>query len=187
MNIYDFDQTVFYPDSSFCFVLFCLRRYPRCVLPAFPRSIIPAVRYFTKRSDATGMKEKLFSFLRRLPDVDTAVAEFWEKHRDRLQAWYLLQKKEDDLIISASPEFLLKPICRELGVSLIATRMDKHTGRIWGANCHDQEKVRRFRREYPDARPERFYSDSLSDSPMAELAEEAFLVQRDKISPWPLR
>ena len=75
----------------------------------------------------------------------------------------------------------------ELGVGLIATPMDKHSGKILGENCHDTEKVRRFREQYPDGHTERFYSDSLSDTPMAEIADEAFLVSKGKLSPWPLK
>ena len=186
MNVYDFDQTVFWPDSSFCFIMYCLRHYPRSVLPAFVKSILPALRYYTeKKQDAGRLKENLFSFLPRISDIDSVVESFWMEYRKNIQQWYLRQKKEDDLIISASPEFLLSPICRELGVSLIATPMEKYTGKIHGLNCHDREKVRRFRMEYPCVKPEKFYSDSLSDSPMAELAELAYLVSREQIAPWP--
>ena len=97
----------------------------------------------------------------------------------------LKQKREDDLIISASPEFLLRPIADSLGVRLIATPMDRHTGKILGKNCHDYEKTTRYYAAFPTKKPERFYSDSLSDTPMARLAKEAFLVHKGEIAPWP--
>ena len=53
-----------------------------------------------------------------------------------------------------------------------------------GENCHDTEKVRRFRALYPDAEIDEFYSDSLSDSPLAELAGKAFLVKKGRLSEW---
>jgi len=65
------------------------------------------------------------------------------------------------------------------------SRMDKKTGEIEGKNCHDSEKVRRFYEQYPDSKTENFYSDSLSDTPMAEIAERAWLVSKHKLSPWP--
>lgn len=185
MNVYDFDQTVFFPDSSYCFVTYCMIKYPRAALRAAPGVARTFFRFLMRKKETRELKESVFSFLRDLPDVDAAVAEFWEKHRDRLEAWYLKQKREDDLIISASPEFLLRPIAEELGVRLIATVMDKQNGRILGKNCHDKEKVRRFREVYPEGRVEEFYSDSLSDSPMAALADRAFLVKRGVISSWP--
>ena len=185
MNVYDFDQTIFYSDSSFQFTLYCLRHYPRCVLPALPKSLWPAAEYLAGSEDVKKLKEQIFSFLSRLPDVEQIVEDFWAENSGRIRDWYLRQKRPDDLIISASPAFLLGPIARKLGVTVIATNMDPYTGRIYGRNCHDTEKVRRFREQYPDALVEQFYSDSLSDAPMAELAQQAFLVKRDEIVPWP--
>jgi len=185
VNTYDFDKTIFNPDSSHKFCMYCLRRYPAAVLPSLPGTAIKGLSWFLKRISTKELKQQVFSFLRRIPDVDTAVNDFWRENRQRVENWYLEQKREDDVIISASPEFLLAPICEELGVTLIGTRMDKHSGKIEGANCHDKEKVLRFRAIYPDAHVDEFYSDSLSDTPMAEIADRAFLVDMDKRSPWP--
>ena len=130
-------------------------------------------------------REKLFAFLQDLQDVDAVVESFWESHWDGIGSWYLAQKKDDDVIISASPEFLLMPAAKRLGVRLIGTPMDKHSGKINGKNCHDSEKVRRFYEKYPGAHTENFYSDSLSDTPMALIADKAWLVNLQDIRPWP--
>ena len=185
MNVYDFDQTVFWPDSSYCFVKYCLRHYPRAVLRSVPELSLTAIRLFMKDADTRELKEQVFSFLPGLDDVEQIVQDFWDEHRENVEDWYLRQKRPDDLIISASPEFLLRPICEELGIRLIATRMDPYSGKIQGPNCHDTEKVRRFRLEYPEGKIDSFYSDSLSDSPLAELAEQAFLVKKGSLQPWP--
>ena len=185
MNVYDFDKTVFHPDSSVCFFRYCLKKYPLKVLPVLPKSLALFISYRRGDCGAGPLKEQLFSFLKLLEDVDSDIAGFWSAHRHRLQPWYRRQMRGDDLIISASPEFLLRPIAEELGVRLIATRMDKNTGRIEGENCHDSEKVRRFLDLYPEETIEAFYSDSLSDAPLADLAETAWLVKKGFLSPWP--
>lgn len=185
MNTYDFDKTIFYPDSSACFVRFCLRRHPAAVLPTLPRSLYMAFRYMRGKVSAKALKEQIFSFLPAIGDIDGTVRAFWEMNEKRLGAWYLAQKESTDLILSASPRFLLEPVCERLRVKLIATEMDKLTGRIRGANCHDAEKVRRFRALFPDAHTEAFYSDSLTDSPMAEIADRAYLVKKHRLFPWP--
>lgn len=185
MNTYDFDKTIFYPDSSACFVRFCLRRHPIAVLPTLPRSLYMAWRYKRGKESAKALKQQIFSFLPAIKDIDRTVHKFWEKNEKRVGAWYLKQKQSTDLILSASPRFLLEPICERLQVNLIATEMDKLTGLIQGANCHDTEKVRRFYALGPDAHTESFYSDSLTDSPMAEIADRAYLVKKHKLSPWP--
>lgn len=185
MNIYDFDKTIFYPDSSATFYRYCLKKVPAAVLPTLPRSLAAAVRYRRGSLRAKELKEQLFSFLPAVRDIDALVAAFWLENEHRIGSWYLAQKRDDDLIISASPRFLLAPICKKLGVSLIATEMDPGTGRITGENCRDIEKPKRFFSLYPNAHAECFYSDSLSDAPMAELAERSFLVKKHKLSPWP--
>ena len=185
MNSYDFDKTVFYPDSSFCFFMYCLVHHPLAVISALPSSLYMLLRHISGKADTKALKQCAFSYLKRLGNVDGDVEKFWKKNRHRIGNWYLKQKKNDDIIISASPEFLLKPAADELGVRLIATRMDKHSGKIEGRNCHDSEKVSRLREFCPDAAVDEFYSDSLSDSPMADIAEKAFIVKKGKISPWP--
>ena len=96
----------------------------------------------------------------------------------------MAQKRDDDLVISASPEFLLRPVSHALGFALMASPVDQATGRYEGENCHGAEKVRRFREKYGQAHVEGFWSDSRSDSPMAALADEAWLVTKEGVVPW---
>ena len=186
MNVYDFDQTIFYPDSSYCFLLYCLKKYPGAFAPAVPGFLARGAGKLLGVTSTKRLKEKIFSFVRRVPDVDGELEAFWQCHWDKIQPWYLARRREDDLIISASPDFIVRPAAERLGVRLIATPMDKRTGKIEGRNCHDEEKVRRFQAEYPGAEVEEFFSDSLSDTPMARLAKRAFLVKRGRVlTPWP--
>ena len=184
MNTYDFDKTIYRRDSSVDFWLWSLRRHPRLLLPTLPKSAAAGLRYARGRIDAKTLKEQLFSYLPRI-DARAEAETFWHTHREGIFPWYLAQKRQDDIILSASPEFLLRPVAEALGVRLIATPMDPGTGKIEGLNCHDAEKVRRFFEAYPDAHTEAFYSDSLSDAPMAELADRAFLIKRGERLPWP--
>ena len=186
MNVYDFDNTIFVPDSSFCFVCYCARHYPRAVSSMIPSSLLQFTLYLKDgRRDAKQLKEALFSFLNRIDSVERVVQEFWEENFGKMEEWYLLQKREDDLIISASPEFLLHPAADRLGVSLIATPMNPYTGIINGRNCHDREKTRRFLERYASDCIENFFSDSLSDAPMARLAQKAWLIKNHCCEPWP--
>ena len=72
-------------------------------------------------------------------------------------------------------------------IRLIASQVDPHTGRVLGPNCSGQEKVRRFREQYPDAQIEEFYSDSHNDDPLAHLAAKAYFVDLGEgtLVPWP--
>ena len=87
--------------------------------------------------------------------------------------------------MSASPRFLLEPVCAELGVRfLIASEVDPKTGVYSGVNCYGTEKVRRFYELFPDKTVDAFYSDSQSDRPLRDIALRAFLVRGDRLLDW---
>ena len=183
VNVYDFDGTIYQGDSSIDFWKFCARRHPKTLmnLPTFGISYI---KYLFGRCDKTELKESFFSFLRYLSNVDADISLFWDNHYSKIHSWYLPERDDSDVIISASPDFLLNPVAERFGVSLIASRVDKMSGKFSGKNCKGEEKVRRFSVEFPDVRISRFYSDSLSDSPLAVLSDEAYLISDDSILPW---
>ena len=108
-------------------------------------------------------------------DTEKDVNDFWKEYIGNIKPFYLEQKKDDDVIISASPEFLLKPVCKRLKIkNLMASKVDMHSGKYSGVNCHGKEKVKRFYEAFPDGKIDNFYSDSYSDSPLAEIAEKSF-------------
>lgn len=183
VSVYDFDDTVYSGDSSVDFWKFCARRHPKTLL-SLPRLGFSFVKYLFGLCGKTELKESFFSFLHYLPDVDADVSAFWDKEFSKVQPWYLSEKQESDVIISASPEFLLRPAAEKLGVSLIASRVDAKTGKFSGENCKGEEKTRRFSAEFPNTEVSKFYSDSLSDTPLAELADEAFVVRKNGFVPW---
>ncbi len=181
MNAYDFDGTLRYGDSTADFYLWCLVHHPTILLET-PGLAVKALQWRCGRITKLEFKQHMYRFLRHLPDVEGDVQRFWVKAKKKLMAWYT--PHEGDVIISASPEFLLEPICKELGVELIASRVDAKTGVYDGLNCHGEEKVRRFRELYPDAVVDEFCSDTLSDSPMAELAARAYMIRGGKKHLW---
>lgn len=179
MNVFDFDKTIFNGDSTVKFYKYCLLKYPR-VWFHIPSMAIGFAKYYVfKKGTKTLCKQTFYRFLREIDDVEMAVADFWDKNEKDVFDWYKKVKKNTDIVISASPEFLLEPICKKLNVAkMMASRVDKHTGKYVGENCHGEEKVKRFYEYCPDGKIERFYSDSLSDLPLAKLANEAFVIDK---------
>lgn len=167
------------------FYCFCLRRHPK-ILRYLPGQFTAFVRYYVFHlGTKTQMKERFYCYFQAVPDIRTEARVFWERNESKLlQSWYLEQKQPNDVIISASPEFLLEPICQKLGVALIGSQVDPATGRYRGINCHGAEKVRRFEQQFPGAEIQCFYSDSYSDTPLAELAKMSFLVKGESLTPW---
>lgn len=183
INAYDFDETIYDGDSSVDFYLYCLKRKPSIIIMA-PIQIYGALLYFLKIKNKDFMKERIFSFLKMIKNIDDYIEDFWIKHKKNIKEWYLKQKKKTDVIISASPEFLLKPLEKELGVErIIATKVNKYTGKFESRNCHDYQKIKRYEAEMRRKNDiKRFYSDSIkSDKAMFEYALEAYLVKKNKI------
>lgn len=181
INAYDFDGTIYNGDSSIDFYFFCLKRNKR-VLLQLPSQFFGTILYILRIIDKTKFKEKFFSFLKQIDDIDLYVDNFWKENITNIYPWYLKQKKSSDVIISASPEFLLKPLEKKLNISIIASRVDKKTGVFIGKNCRGSEKIKRFEETYKDKKIKRFYSDSISaDKPMLEYAMEAYLVSDGKV------
>ena len=183
MNVYDFDNTIYDGDSTADFYLFCLKKHPS-IIKFLPSLLIAVIKfYILKRGSKTDMKQTMYRFLTKInPDED--IKDFWKSRQKNIKSWYLKQQREDDVIISASAEFLLKPICDALNIKrLIASNVDKNTGKYTGVNCHGREKVRLFREKYKSEIDE-FYSDNKSDAPLAEISKKAYLVKKNKISAW---
>ena len=184
MNVYDFDNTILRGDSTARFCAYCLRRYPG-IWPDLPGQAVNALLFALRLREKQAFKQRLLSFLGRIGDVDAAVEGFWEKNFARVKPFYRETQRPDDVVISASPEFLIAPACARLGVAAVmGSPVDKRTGIFSGPNCHGEEKVRRFRASFPDAQIDDFYSDSHSDDPLARLAKRAVLVKGDRLLPW---
>ena len=181
MNVYDFDKTIYPADSTASFYGFCLRHYPRTWL-TLPCTVWAFFALGTHLLPKTRAKELFFRFLRHTPPE--APDRFWAAHRDRFCPWYLAQRRPEDLIIYASPAFLIATAAAYLGISFLASPVDRRTGRYSGRNCDGAEKLRRYRAVWGDTPVEGFWSDSRSDHHMAEFAEKAWLVRRGIPEPW---
>lgn len=185
MNIYDFDNTIYKGDSTADFYIYSLIRHPKilCTLPRLVKAFTKF--YILKKGTKTEFKEKMYSFLKYC-NTEKDVENFWKSHIKNIKSWYIKQQKSDDIIISASPEFLLTTPCKILGINnLIASNVNPITGKYCGENCHGAEKVNRLYNKYPkNIVVDKFYSDSYSDTPLAEIARKSFMVKGDKITDW---
>lgn len=182
LDLYDFDGTIYDGDSGVDLVLFAIKKKPSVLFKVLG-SISIVIFYLFKLRTKEEMKNRIFSFLEDFPDTDSFVQEFWETHEHKIKDFWKNKKSHNnDIIISASGYFWLKPIADKYKVKdLFATTVDPKTGKITGNNCHSKEKVLLFRKKYPDAIIRKMYTDSVNDLPLIEVADEGFLVKRNKI------
>lgn len=186
MNVYDFDGTIYYPDCTISFALWCARRHPKLWFTFVPKAVKDFILYKSEKLARYKFERCIFSFLGMIDDFDEQIEKFWDKHEKRISAWYLAQKRPDDLIISASPECIIAPIAKRLGVNYMATEYDREYGVFTNNLMFAKEKARYIiDKGFPVI--ENFYSDSLSDTPIALCSEKAHLVtnKAQKVNDWP--
>lgn len=183
MNVYDFDHTIYEGDCTIDFWLFCIKKYPK-VLIALPSAVIHAGLFACKLCTREQFKEKFYSFLTQLPDVQSEINSFWDCHINKIKPFYKNQANANDLVISASPEFLIAEACSRLNIRYIASKVNPLTGKLEGKNCRGNEKWIRFKHDYPNDTIDSFYSDSYSDSPLAEKAKKAYCVKKMIVKEW---
>ena len=179
--LYDFDGTIYDGDSSVDFIIYCLKKQPK-FLKLLPKYLIAVIKYKLNIISKKEMKETFFSFLRNTKNIDKIVKDFWKIHEKNIKDFYKNKKHDKDIIISASPKFLLEPIAKKYNiVELFGSPIDKKTGKYNGENCHGEEKVRLFKNKYPNAQILEMYTDSKADLPLIKLAKKGYLVVKDDI------
>ena len=183
MNVYDFDKTIYSGDSSLDFYFFCLKSKPLLVR-YIPIQLFWFVIYMFGLCDKIRFKEKYFSFIKAI-DTKDIVEKFWDKNITNIKSWYIRQKNKNDIIVSASPEFLVSSCMKRLSVeNCICTVVSEEDGAFLSPNCYGDEKLKRFRELYNTRDIDLFYSDSLSDSVMADNSKNAYFVSGNQIINW---
>ena len=206
MRVYDCDGTIYRGDSTYDFYLYLLGKYPKILLH-LPRFLYSYILYklnipiakkekFKYLNEAdfkvlnkTFLKQTFFSFLNEInkKEIDRIIDTYWNRqiNNKKIFKYYLKQRRKDDVIISASPRFLLEPIVSKFGCTLICSEVDKYTGKYNSLSCWWKEKVSRFKEVYDDAVIDEFYSDSIVDLPLALIAKKSYKVLKDgKVINW---
>lgn len=186
MNVYDFDGTIFPKDCSIGFCIWCMNRHPKLWFTFAPKAIRNLIRRKRGKIPEYLMQRELFRYLTVIDDFDKQIERYWDKNEKKIAAWYLAQKKDDDLIISASPTCIIEPIAKRLGVNYMATEYDREFGVFLNNMMYAKEKAR-YILDHGFPMIENFYSDSLADTPLALCAEKAHLVTKKAsvVTDWP--
>lgn len=184
MNAYDFDGTIYNGDSGADFIKFMFCKKPLLVTKHLVKSSVVIAKYKLGKVELKKMKEDLFSFVNKIDELNKFTNEFAKKNKNKIKNYYFDTKKEDDLIISASLDFYLLPLCKEIGLNnVICTEYDIKNGKIINENCKGEEKVKRFEATYgSDAIIENAYGDTKGDIPMLKRAQNGFMIKGQKVT-----
>ena len=183
---FDFDGTLTSRDS---FVAFLQWRAGMGRYVASLPGLSPSLAAFTFHRDRGRLKARFArAFLGGLSqdEISALARRFAETHArkllrpDAVRSWKRWQGEGARMVIvTASPDLIVAPFARGLGAdTLLGTRLQfdaggRFTGRLEGANCRGEEKVRRLREVFgEDVRLEAAYGDTGGDHAMLGLADE---------------
>ena len=113
-------------------------------------------------------------------DIEHEATMFWHTNRKFIKKFFWKVREKGDIIVSASPEFLLKPFAESIGATLVASKFDIQKGVFDGPPCQGEEKVNRLN-ELGIECPDEFYTDSMVDAPMIKYSKKAFLVKDNEV------
>lgn len=184
MNVYDFDNTLYDGESLVDLILYYVA-HDAHIWPYLPKLLAIAVRdrfhLFTVEEAVRAYAGFLEGYYTKLPHLEQDVARFWDAHEKKLKPFYRRLRREDDVIVSGSADFLLDEIMRRMGITrYVCSRVNRTTG-AFERLCFLENKVKLFHAQYPGAHIDNFYTDSMNDRAMMELADHVFLVKRRRI------
>lgn len=184
MNVYDFDNTIYKGESAIDFFLYYMKRDPKLLL-YLPKVIVALLKYKARKitiNEALNEYGTLVeSYCRGVADLEGDIKKFWDKNIGKIKPFYAEIRKDDDVILSAGFDVVLEEMGRRTGIkNIVSTETDRENFAIKNF-CFRENKVKIFRKYYPDAVIENFYTDSLNDQPIIDLAQNAYLVKGDKI------
>ena len=183
INVYDFDGTLYNGDSSIDFFFFCLKQNKKNIL-LLPKIFFFFLLYVVHFIKKEKFKSCFFSFLKNDDNPKKSITDFWKIKESNIneELKKIILEDPNAVIVSASPEFLIKPIAEKLGVSkYICSNVDIKTGMWLDNNCHGKNKIIFLRKKYKKFDIENSYSDSYSDRFIAQESKNAYLIDNKKI------
>lgn len=186
MNVYDFDETIYDGESSVEFILNFVKADPT-IIKYFPK-VLKVFYLYEKElmtiDDFSGKYGNMLSDYCKKTSIDitSLVNGFWDKRMHKIKSFYKKQQRSDDVIITASPSFMMEEMCRRIGVKhLLCTDFDFKEGMVRRA-CFREEKVPMFLEAFPEGVIDNFYTDSMNDKFLFPYSKKVFIVKKNTIT-----
>lgn len=185
VNVYDLDNTIYDGETLVDFILYYVRRDIR-IWKYIPKLIVIAIKdafhLFNIEEAINAYASFLEGYYVNLNDIEDSVVDFWNKNQKKIKPWYAEVRKENDIVVSGTTDFILDEIMKRMDIkNYVGSSIDKKTGKFTRL-CFLENKVKIFRELYPECHIENFYTDSMNDRAMMDIAENVYFVKGDKIT-----
>ena len=196
LALFDFDGTLCKKDSFTGFIFYALSK--RHIVKQGLKLLPWIQAYYFNVYPAHAMRPKLFNAM--FKDADYAeIQQMAEAYAQllmhELDAKFITQLRQhkslghDVVLVSASVDLYLKPLCQLLDINLICTETEVRDGRLTGyyqsADCSRLQKKIRISEHYNIAEYSSIYAygNSEEDLEMFSLAQYTYMVGRDQTLP----
>lgn len=184
VDIYDFDKTAIPYDSALHYWFWSMAHRPWTLI-LLPFQLFWGSLMLTKIISVPTFKKVAFNFV-SLINTEKSVKKYWDKHEKDIYDFFKPENRNPDrktVLISASPDFLIKEIAKRLNVDYcIASPHNAKNGHLVGTLCRESAKVKLFQEQFPDAEVEDVYSDSLDhDKYIFALGKRCFLATKGNL------
>lgn len=193
LSVYDFDKTIYNGETLNDFYRFYLIKKPWKIYTVIFQ-LWYFLLYILKIISLEKLKENFLRFLNgeNTGELKNLIKEFWEKRENKINPWVkdeiAKNKKETEILlaISASPTFLISDRLKLMGFDVVIGTDFlfgdiKFHSHITSKNCKNAEKVKRMDEWAENNNIQyniiNFYSDSIADKPLFDLAENKYWVK----------
>lgn len=186
MNVYDFDNTIYDGESALDFFFAYVMVNPKLV-KLIPKVLRALMLYTMGKVTIEDAMKKYAPYIKKYyceyDRWDEFTAEFWDKRMGKIKPFYDKIRRDDDIILTASPDLTMSEIGKRLSMkNIICSHIDPESGEVTRL-CMRENKIKYFSEKYPDAKIENFYTDSIkNDGFIAQRAEHIFVVKKNKIT-----
>lgn len=185
MNVYDFDNTIYDGETLVDIILYYIAHDPK-IWKYIPKLAIIAVKdachLFTVEEAVVAYSGFLEGYYVNMKNIDGDIVKFWDRHEKKIKPFYEKVRRDDDIIVSGTTDFLLDEIAKRMNIkNYVCSSIDKKTGKFTRL-CFLENKVKAFYEEYPGAHIDNFYTDSMNDKAMMDISDHVFLVKKNKIT-----
>ena len=196
LALFDFDGTLCKKDSFTGFIFYALSK--RHIVKQGLKLLPWIQAYYFNIYPAHAMRPKLFNAMFKDADY-TQIQQMAEAYAQllmhELDAKFITQLRQhkslghDVVLVSASVDLYLKPLCQLLDINLICTETEVQDGRLTGyyqsADCSRLQKKIRISEHYNIAEYSSIYAygNSEEDLEMFSLAQYTYMVGRDQTLP----
>ncbi|MEG2264245.1 MAG: HAD-IB family phosphatase [Acinetobacter sp.] len=196
LALFDFDGTLYLHDSFTGFIFYALRK--RHIVKR-GLQILPWIQaYYLKLYPAHRMRPKLYASMFKNSDAEEILQlaqDYAQKLILKLNPKLLEQLIQHQelghkvVLVSASLDLYLKPVCSYLNIDLICSEVEIKAGKTTGfyqtPDCSNQQKKSRILEKYKlqDYAEIYAYGNSEEDEEMLSLADQRYLEGHDKHLP----